>query len=628
MKKTKILTWLFMGALLLALISSPAVTQAASEESNVSADSQLASAWPMYRHDPQRSGCSEYRGPASEIKVKWKASQTSSVAITSLLIGNNRDIYVANTYGNLMMFDYATGSSKRQYNSTLRGSPIILKNGSVVATDGKQTVVSMQNTELYNWKYTFDDKRYINTSPVTGTDRAVFIHAPNGKLFAMDANTGSKIWEAEVYGDTTPAIGQNGTIYTLSAANVNHGEAGYLYAVNLDTGKLEWKLHLSDQNMGQCALAVGEDGTIYVSSKGEDNRLYAVNPDGSLKFKISLDSNLTPPAIAKNGTIYVGSEKGILYAFNNDGSKKWQFEPKTPITVAPVIGADGTVYACAGTMIFALDSKKSDVLWRYNAEENITTEPIIDSKGNIYIAAYHKVIVLYSQAPYAPYDLTVSSDLLNNLSLTWRQDTAYEEDGFIIEQRIGKQDFVQIGETARDVTTYKLSSVPSGQYTYRVKAYNKAGYSQYSNEAIIDLTDKSNNGVKKVHTVRFFIGRPIYSIGSAAYTTDAAPVVIGGRAFLPIRYVADALDAEVEWLEEQKQINIYRDNLTVSMWIDKPWATVNGETKFIDPQSQKIRPIIVPPGRIMLPIRFIAECLDCQVEWDEQTKEIKIVYLD
>ena len=66
--------------------------------------------------------------------------------------------------------------------------------------------------------------------------------------------------------------------------------------------------------------------------KVRNNRLYAVNPDGSLKFKISLDSNLTPPAIAKNGTIYVGSEKGILYAFNNDGSKKWQFEPKTPIT--------------------------------------------------------------------------------------------------------------------------------------------------------------------------------------------------------------------------------------------------------------------------------------------------------
>ena len=45
----------------------------------------------------------------------------------------------------------------------------------------------------------------------------------------------------------------------------------YTPKLTFDTGKLEWgKLHLSDQNMGQCALAVGEDGTIYVSSKGEE----------------------------------------------------------------------------------------------------------------------------------------------------------------------------------------------------------------------------------------------------------------------------------------------------------------------------------------------------------------------
>ena len=52
-------------------------------------------------------------------------------------------------------------------------------------------------------------------------------------------------------------------------------------------------------------------------------------------------------------------------------------------------------------MIFALDSKKGDVLWQYYTEENITTEPVIDSKGNIYVAANHKIIALYSEAPYA-----------------------------------------------------------------------------------------------------------------------------------------------------------------------------------------------------------------------------------
>lgn len=627
MNKIKILKWLIMGALLLAFVSSPAVTQGAEEGNNASTNSQLASAWPMSGHDPQHSGCSEYRGPASAVKVKWEAHQSGLTAITSLLIGTNRDIYATNSYGNLMVLDYATGSNKEQYNSTLKGSPIILKNGNVVATDGKQTVLTMQNTELYDWKYSFDDKRNLNTSPVIGTGQAVFINAPDGKLFAIDAVTGNKVWESEVYGDTTPAVGQNGTIYTVSTANISHKEIGYLYAVAPDTGKLKWKLPLSDQNMGQCAVAVGDDGTIYISSNSQDDHLYTVNPDGHLKWKVSIDSNVTAPAIDKNGNLYVGSEKGILYTFDNNGSKKWQFESNASIIVAPVIGADGIVYACAGKVVFALDSKNGDVLWQFNAQDNITAGPIIDSKGNIYVATSHKVTALCSEAPYAPYDLTVSADRFNNVTLTWQQDSGYEEDGFIVEQKTGNQEYNQIGEASRNVTTYELKAIPSGEYTFRVKAYNKGGDSQYSNEAAIDLIANQDSDIKEVRTARFYLNRTNYYKDSSAYMMDVAPIIIEDRTFLPIRYVADALDADVEWLEEEKQVNIRRGSLNVSLWIDKPWATVNGEADFIDQQNQNVSPTLVPPGRTMLPIRFIAESLDCQVEWDEQTHEVKIVYV-
>lgn len=626
MNNTKMFKWLIVGALITAFVLSPTVAFAAEKGSKESANSQLASAWPMYRHDPQRSGVAEYRGPASEVKVKWETPLSSSAAVTSILVGNNRDIYVSNDYGNLIRLDYVTGSKKEQYNSSLKGNPIFLQNGNVIATDGKQSVVAMQNSELYDWKYTFYDKRDITTSPVIVNEQAVVIHAPDGKLLAINADTGDKIWESEVYGDATPAVGQNGTIYTVATSNANQGEAEYLYAVNHDTGMAEWKLHLSDKNMGQCTVAVGDDGTVYISSKGQDNRLYAVDSRGNLKFKISIDGNATAPAVAKDGTIYVGSQKGILYAFDKDGSKKWQYTTKDSITVAPIIGADGVVYGCAGNLIFALDPNKGNILWQYNTREDITAEPIIDSKGVIYVATSYKITALYSEAPYAPYDLTVSSDRFNNITLIWQQDTAYEEDVFVIEQKTGDQEFTQIGETARNVTTYELKSVSTGQYTFRVRAYNKAGYSQYSNEVTIDLTVKPDDAVKEVRSARFYLGQTIYYKGSSAYMMDVAPVIIEDRTFLPIRYLADALDADVEWLEEEKQINIIRDDLKASLWIGKPWAVVNKEGVFIDPQNQKVSPTIVPPGRTMLPIRFIAESLDCQVEWDEQTKEIKIVF--
>jgi len=626
MNKIKVFKWFVVGALLCALAASPAVTQAAEEEGSLSAKSQLTSAWPMSGHDPQHSSRSEYRGPNSAVKIKWEAQQGGFAAITSLIIGTNQDIYVADSYGNLKVFDYADGSYQKQYNSSLKEKPIILNKGTVVATDGKQTVLAMQNTDLYDWRYTFDSNQSLKTSPVINEGQSVFIHAPDRRLHAISAVTGGKLWESDIYGDTTPAVGKNGVIYTLSTASIGHSEVGYLYAVAPDNGRLEWKVHLSDINMGLSAIAISDDNTIYISSNGQDRRLYAIDPEGQPKWQVSMEGSLTAPAIAKNGTIYVGSEKGLLYAFDNNGRKKWQFEANAPINVAPTIGADGTVYACAGNTIFALNPQKGDVLWQFNAQDNIVTQPIIDSKGNLYLATSNRVTALYSEAPYAPYDLTVVSDRFNNVTLTWQHESSHKEDGFIIEQKVGNQEYTQIGETVRKGTTYEISSIPSGNYCFRVKAYNKGGDSQYSNEVAIDLTSKPDN--EEVRTARFYLGRTTYYKDSSAYMMDVAPIIIEERTFLPIRYVAEALDAEVEWLEEEKQVNISRDNLNVSLWIDKPWATVNGEADFIDPQNQKVSPTLVPPGRTMLPIRFIAESLDCQVEWEEHAREVKIVHVN
>ena len=73
--------------------------------------------------------------------------------------------------------------------------------------------------------------------------------------------------------------------------------------------------------------AVGADGTIYVGS--DDGNLYAVNPDGSQKwkwFETSFPYSVrSSPAVGADGTIYVGSDV-VLYAVNLDGSQKWKFE--------------------------------------------------------------------------------------------------------------------------------------------------------------------------------------------------------------------------------------------------------------------------------------------------------------
>ncbi|MEW6659475.1 MAG: PQQ-binding-like beta-propeller repeat protein [Thermodesulfobacteriota bacterium] len=79
-------------------------------------------------------------------------------------------------------------------------------------------------------------------------------------------------------------------------------------------GDLKWALTTGGPVMS--SPAVGADGTIYVGS--EDEHLYALNPDGSLKWACNLGGFrnfiISSPAVGPDGTIYFGAYDHKLYA--------------------------------------------------------------------------------------------------------------------------------------------------------------------------------------------------------------------------------------------------------------------------------------------------------------------------
>ncbi|MEO0150874.1 MAG: PQQ-binding-like beta-propeller repeat protein [candidate division WOR-3 bacterium] len=55
-------------------------------------------------------------------------------------------------------------------------------------------------------------------------------------------------------------------------------------------------------------------GTYYI---GSGSKLYAINSDGTLKWTFTTGSTVkSSPAIGPDGTVYVGSLDGLLYAIN------------------------------------------------------------------------------------------------------------------------------------------------------------------------------------------------------------------------------------------------------------------------------------------------------------------------
>ena len=47
-------------------------------------------------------------------------------------------------------------------------------------------------------------------------------------------------------------------------------------------------------------------------------------------------------------------------------------------------------------------------------------------------------------------------------------------------------------------------------------------------------------------------------VNAKVYTLDTAPIISNGRAFVPIRFIAESFGAEVEWLKETETIVIRR----------------------------------------------------------------------
>lgn len=137
----------------------------------------------------------------------------------------------------------------------------------------------------------------------------------------------------------------------------------------------------------------------------------------------------------------------------------------------------------------------------------------------------------------------------------------------------------------------------------------------YSNEAIVRLP---------VKILVYKIGQPSYTLDGVMKPMDVAPLIIQGRTFLPIRYVADPLGAVATWNGTENKVTVRAVGKTIELWINNNMARVNGAEVMIDPNNSSVMPVTVPPGRTMLPLRFIADNLGSQVLWDAKTSQIEI----
>jgi hypothetical protein len=154
-------------------------------------------------------------------------------------------------------------------------------------------------------------------------------------------------------------------------------------------------------------------------------------------------------------------------------------------------------------------------------------------------------------------------------------------------------------------------------------------------------------------TLQFQIGKEEYLKNGSPLKMDTTPTILENRTYLPLRSVAEALGAQVEWNQKEQKVTVtttfpvhFTDTKTdttftatrLELWINQPEARVTTATLYynslttttatipLDPSNPQVVPLVLPPGRTMLPLRFVAESLGAQVLWDQESQQITVLY--
>ncbi len=101
---------------------------------------------------------------------------------------------------------------------------------------------------------------------------------------------------------------------------------------------------------------------------------------------------------------------------------------------------------------------------------------------------------------------------------------------------------------------------------------------------------------------------------------DAKPFMDkSNRVQVPVRFVSEALGAEVRWSSHSKQVTVQMGEDTIVLTLGKKAFTVNGQTKQMDTVAQEKQ------NRAFVPLRFVSEALGAKVTWHPDLYSVEIL---
>ena len=216
----------------------------------------------------------------------------------------------------------------------------------------------------------------------TAMDDLVCIGAYDGRVYALNRQTGNERWIYPKDGDVGQIVGNSiaagGNIYFNSSD-------GRVYALNTTYGEEIWKTEKPlSEKLWTSPLIDGD--IIYVTTYEGYIYSLSINDGSLLPWSFKADAGIVSSPVIYQDTIFMGAFDNSVYAVKIGSNEPlWSFSGDKWFWATPVV-KDGVVYAgCLDGKVYAIGAGTGELKWEFDTGSQIVSPPVID--GDLLIVA-------------------------------------------------------------------------------------------------------------------------------------------------------------------------------------------------------------------------------------------------
>ena len=357
--------------------------------------------WSQFHGHSRRTG-SVVMGPEPPLTLAWRAGTGGSIHMAAPLAAEgsifqstkNEDGLLGN---GLVALDAREGTLRwcRPTDAAIKNSPAYC-NGRLFAVTVTGLVLGLAaETGKMLWAYQLGNpsQRWVYTSPLAVAGR-VYIGI-SSHFVALDQASGDVVWRRDDFGQNdflpsyaSPAAFGEYIVVAFYTQRTN------LTVLKVETGEVVWAKTEGKPYYMYSTPAIGKNGTIYTVSGGAVRAFDLETGEVEWEVPFMLNRIHATPALAE-GRLLVSTGSGTLHAFEaGSGRKLWQWGVSgnapifTPyareggVTLASPVVAGNCVYvAAANGYLYALDTATGTCVWSHNLRIPLAAPPAVSGNG-------------------------------------------------------------------------------------------------------------------------------------------------------------------------------------------------------------------------------------------------------